>query len=89
MGDTKTKFIDFIGVERFDFIIDSYLVNIVNCMKINEQDVQVAQLMTFKFGKKTKKMKYSKYLFSWHGRFQIATINSRMSLFQVEGFDVG
>ena len=30
-GDTETKFI---GFERFDLIIDSYLVNIVNCMKI-------------------------------------------------------
>ena len=30
VGDTKTKFIDFIGVERFDLIIDSCLVNIVN-----------------------------------------------------------
>ena len=30
VGDTKTKFIDFIGVERFDLIIDFYLVNIVN-----------------------------------------------------------
>ena len=34
-------------------------------------------------------MKNSKYLFSWHGRFQISTINLRMSLFQVEGSDVG
>ena len=82
-------FIDFVRVERFDLIIDSYLVNIVNHLKIKEQEVQVAQLMTFKFGKKTKKMKYSKYLFSWHGRFQISKMNSRMSLFQVEGSDVG
>ena len=89
MGATETKFIDFIGVERFDLIIDSYLVNIVNCMKIKGQEVQVAQLMTFKFGKKTRKMKYSKYLFSWRERFQISTINSRTSLFQVEGSDVG
>ena len=34
VGDTKIKFLDFIGVERFDLIIVSYLVNIVNCMKI-------------------------------------------------------
>ena len=88
VGDTETKFIDFIGVERFDLIIDSYLVNIVDCMKIKGQKVQVAQLMTFKFGKKTRKMKHSKYLFSWHGRFQISTINSRTSLFQVKGSDV-
>ena len=89
VGDTETKFIDFIEVERFDLIIDSYFVNIVNCIKIKGQEVQVAQLVTFKFGKKMRKMKYSKYLFSWHGRFQISKINSRMSLFQVKGFDVG
>ena len=81
MGDTEIKFIDFIGVEKLDVIIDSYLVNIVNCMKIKGQEVPVAQLMTFKFGKKTGKMKYSKYLFSWHGRFHISKMNSRTSLF--------
>ena len=69
-------------------IINSYLVNIVNCMKIKGHKVQVDQLMTFKFGKNTKKMKYSKYLFSWHGRFQISTTNTRTSLFQVKGSDV-
>ena len=31
--------------------------------------------------KKTKWFKYSKYLFVWHGRFQILTINLRMSFF--------
>ena len=51
VGDTETKFIDSIVVERFDLIIDSYLMNIVNCVKIKGQEVQVAQLMTFKFGK--------------------------------------
>ena len=88
LEDTETKFTNFIGVERFDLIIDSYLVNIINYMKIKGEEVQLAQLMTFKFGKKTKKMKYSKYLFSWHGRFQISKINLRTSLFQVEGSDV-
>ena len=61
MVDIETKFIDFIGVERFDLIIDSYLVNIGNCMKIKGQEVQAAQLMTFKFDKKIKELKYSKY----------------------------
>ena len=64
VGDIETKFIDFIGLERFYLIIDYYLVNNVTCMKIKGQEIQVAQLMTFKFGKKTRKMKYSKYLFS-------------------------
>ena len=61
-GDAKTKFIDFIGMERFDLIIDSSLVYIFNCMKINGQEVHVTQLMTFMFGKSANKMKYSKYL---------------------------
>ena len=47
MGDTETKFINFIGVERFDVIIDSYLVNIVNCMKIKGQEIQVDQSMKY------------------------------------------
>ena len=34
VGDTETKFINFIVMERFDLIIDFYLVNIVNCLKI-------------------------------------------------------
>ena len=37
MGSTKTKYIDFTRVERFDLIIDSYLVNIFNCMKIQRR----------------------------------------------------
>ena len=64
VGDTITKFINLIGLERFDLIINSHLVNIVNCMSVNGEEVQVIQSMTFKFDKKTKKMKYSKYLFS-------------------------
>ena len=66
-------------------IIDSYLVNIVNYMKIKGEEVQVAQLMTFKFGKKKKKMKYSKYLFSWHGRFQISKMNELENEFVSSG----
>ena len=84
MGNIETKFIDFIGVERFNLTIDSYLVKIVNNMKIEGQEVQIAQLMTFKLGRKAKKMKYSKYFFFWHERFKISTINSRTSLFQVK-----
>ena len=80
VGDIETKFIDFIEVERFD-LINTYLVNTVNCMKIKEEEVLAAQLRTFKFGNKTNKIKYSMYLFSWHERFQISTINSMMSLF--------
>ena len=42
VGDIETKFIDFIELERFDLIIDFYLENIFNCMKIKGQEVQIA-----------------------------------------------
>ena len=41
VGDSRPKFIDFIGFERFDAILDSYIVNPVNYMKFKEQEVQV------------------------------------------------
>ena len=37
VGDTETKFIDSIVVERFDLIIDSYLMNIFKYMKTKEK----------------------------------------------------
>ena len=39
LGDTKTKFIDFIGVDRFDSIVSSYLVNLYNYMKTKEKEI--------------------------------------------------
>ena len=92
VGDTETKFIDFIGVDRFDSIDSSYLVNLYNYTKINEKEIQVdlfIPLMSCKYGKKIKGLKHSKYLFIWNRRFQISKVNSRTSLFQVEGFDIG
>ena len=52
--DTEPKFIDFIGMERFDLIINSYLMNIVNYIKIKGQEAQVAELISCKYGKKIK-----------------------------------
>ena len=42
VGGNIPKFIDFIGFEKFDAIVDSYIVNPVNYMKSKEQEVQVA-----------------------------------------------
>ena len=33
VGDTETKFIDFLGVDRFDSIVSSYLINLYKYMK--------------------------------------------------------
>ena len=41
MEDTKTKFIDFIRVNRFDSIVSFYLVNLYNCMKTWKKEIQV------------------------------------------------
>ena len=45
-------------------------------------------LISCNYGKKIKRLKYSKYLFVWSGRFHTSKINSRTNLFQVEGSDV-
>ena len=55
MEDNTSNFIDFIGVERFDAIIDSYLINIVNCMKIKEKkfsNFSIDNLQVWKVEKK-------------------------------------
>ena len=54
VGNT-TKFIDFIGADRFNSIANSYLVNLYNFMKTKEKEIQVnlfIPLMSCKFGKK-------------------------------------
>ena len=38
VGDTETEFIDFIGVDRFDSIVSSYLVNLYNYIKTKEKN---------------------------------------------------
>ena len=90
--DTETKFIDFIGVDRFDSIVSSYLVNLNNYLKITEKEIQVdlfIPLISCKYGKKIQGLKHSNYFFIWSRRFQILKINSKTSLFQVERSDVG
>ena len=71
-GDTETMFIDFIGVDKFDAIVSFYLVNLNNCMKTKEKEIQVdsfVPLMSCKYGKRIKRFNHSKYLFIWSKRF--------------------
>ena len=90
VSDTP-KFIDLIEVDKFDSIVSFYLANLYNYMKTKEKEIQVnlfIPLMSFRYGKKIKGLKHSKHLFIWSGRFQISKMNSRKSLFQVEGSNV-
>ena len=84
-----TQYIDFLGVENFNFTINPLLIDVANKLKIDEKKFYTTLYDRFKFQNRIKLLKHSKYLFIWSGRFQISIMNSSMSLFQVEGFDVG
>ena len=60
-------------------------------MKTKEKEIQVDlySIDELQVWKEDQWVKYSKYLLSKHGRFQISKMNSRVSLFEVEGSDIG
>ena len=80
---------DFLGVENFTFIISPLLIFVANKLKVDENKFYATLYEEFKSQNRIKSLKHSKYLFNWSEIFQISTINSRTSLFQVEGSDVG
>ena len=86
---TTTQYVDFLGVENFNFIINSFLIDVTNKLKVDEKKFYATLYEGFKFQNLIKLLKHSKYLFIWSGRFQISRMNSMTSLFQVEGSDVG
>ena len=84
-----TQYVHFPGVENFNFIISPLLIDVANKLKVDENKFCATLYEEFKFQNRIKSLKHSKYLFIWNERFQILTINSRTSLFQVEGSNVG
>ena len=84
-----TQYVDFLGVENFNFIINPLLIDVANKLKVDEKKIYATLYEGFKFQNLIKLLKNLKYLFIWSGRFQISKINSRTSLFEVEGSDVG
>ena len=86
---TTTQYVDFLGVEYFNFIINPFFIDVTNKLKVDENKFYATLYEGFKFQNWIKLLKHSKYLFIWSGRFQISRMNSRTSLFQVEGSDVG
>ena len=65
------------------------LIDVANKLKVDEKKFYATLFEGFKFQSLIKLLKHSKYLFIWSGRFQISKMNSRTSLFQVEGSNVG
>ena len=78
-----TQYVDFLGVENYDFIINPLLIDVANKLKVDEKKFYSTLYEQFKFQNQIKLLKYSKYLLICSRRFQIPTINLRTSLFQV------
>ena len=75
------QYIDFLGVENFNFIINPMLIDVANKLKVDEKKFYATFYEGFKFQNRIKLLKHSKYLFIWSRRL----MNSRTSLIQVEG----
>ena len=82
------QYVDFLGIENFNFIINPVLIDVANKLKVDKKKFYATFYEGFKFQNRIKLLKHSKYLFIWSGRFRISRMNSRTSLFQVEGSDV-
>ena len=83
------QYVDFLRVENFNFIINHVLIDVANKLKVDEKKFYATLYEGFKFQNRIMLLKHSKYLFIWSRRFQIPKMNSRMSLFQEDGSDVG
>ena len=66
----KVHFVDFIGVEHFNLILNYHSVDLVNLLKLTEKSYPRIFFMNL-FQKTSKCLKYSKYHFIWleDGRF--------------------
>ena len=79
------QYVDFLGVEIFNFIISPVLIDVANKLKVDKKKFYATFYERFEFQNRIMLLKHSKYLFIWSGRFQILKMNSRTSLFQEEG----
>ncbi|KAG5527011.1 hypothetical protein RHGRI_028072 [Rhododendron griersonianum] len=85
----EVQIVDFLGLEQFEFSLNSRTVDIViqlNCAK--KSPWRVFFFLNY-FWKTSERLKYSKYLFLWNGRWQISNENSRASSFEEKETDVG
>ena len=64
-----TQYVDFLGVENFNFIINPLLIDVANKLKEEEKKFYDTLYGGFKFQNRIKLLKHSKYLFIWSRRF--------------------
>ena len=57
------QYVDFFGVENFNFIINPVLIDIANKLKVDEKKFYATFYEGFKFQNWIKLLKHSKYLF--------------------------
>ena len=58
-----TQYVDFLGVENFNFIINPLLIDVANKLKVDEKKFYAILHEEFKFQNRIKLLKHSKYLF--------------------------
>ena len=62
----EVELIDFIGVENFNWFVDSYLVHLVNNFKITL--IRNVLVVEQQYLRRLKNKEFSKYLIIWYGR---------------------
>ena len=57
------QYVDFLGVENFNFIINPLLIDVANKLKVDEKKFYATLYQGFKFQNRIKLLEHSKYLF--------------------------
>ena len=86
---SQVGFVDFLGVQQYDWILHIHIVDLINQLKHAEKISLQVIFGVEHFWKGIKKLKFSKYLFLWNGRWQISNENSWASSFEEKENDVG
>ena len=58
-----TQYVDFLGVENFNLIINQFLIDVANKLKVDEKKFYATLYDRFKFQNRIKLLKHLKYLF--------------------------
>ncbi|XP_057506232.1 uncharacterized protein LOC130789481 [Actinidia eriantha] len=62
------RLIDFLGVDEFNWVVDPYLVQLVNNQKTTL--IKDGLVVEYRYSRRLKNKEFSKYLIIWYGRIQ-------------------